>query len=157
LTEYRSTNGCPTTAAHVVSSLSLRLSTDEAAVAMVGLPSQPLDGGGGARRRRGHCLGGSTLCNNACVDTQNDPANCGGCNAPCMNGQLCSMGKCGLVCLGGHHELQRQVHQLRHRPRQLRRLRQGVQPAECDGGLRELDVRRRRLRRRLPRLRWQPA
>jgi hypothetical protein len=46
------------------------------------------------------CLG-STLCGSSCVETQNDPANCGACNNVCPAGQVCSMGTCGVDCLGG--------------------------------------------------------
>jgi hypothetical protein len=46
-------------------------------------------------------LGGSTLCGTSCVDTDTDPANCGGCGAPCASGEVCSAGTCGVTCLGG--------------------------------------------------------
>jgi hypothetical protein len=39
-------------------------------------------------------------CAGACLDIQNDPQNCGGCNQPCTPGlQTCEGGKC--VCIGG--------------------------------------------------------
>lgn len=40
-----------------------------------------------------------TLCNGACVDTQSDSANCGGCGIACTAGTVCSAGMCG--CAGG--------------------------------------------------------
>ncbi|MEQ9644939.1 MAG: hypothetical protein RLO52_05605, partial [Sandaracinaceae bacterium] len=47
------------------------------------------------------CLGGSTLCDAFCVDSANDPANCGGCGTTCASGEVCSLGTCGVTCLGG--------------------------------------------------------
>jgi len=38
---------------------------------------------------------GLSLCGSACVNTQNDPHNCGGCNAPCGGGAtMCQNGAC---------------------------------------------------------------
>jgi hypothetical protein len=47
------------------------------------------------------CGSGATLCGGSCVETQNDPANCGACGTACPAGQVCSAGKCGVTCLGG--------------------------------------------------------
>ena len=58
------------------------------------------------------CLGGSKLCTtgtvSACVDTQNDPNNCGTCGMVCPGPnndsgppEVCSQGQCGVTCLGG--------------------------------------------------------
>ncbi len=44
------------------------------------------------------CANGTTSCENACVDLTNDNGNCGACNAPCTNGQVCSSGKCSSSC-----------------------------------------------------------
>lgn len=40
-------------------------------------------------------------CNGACVDTQIDAANCGGCDAPCTAEQVCEAGACVLDCPDG--------------------------------------------------------
>lgn len=40
-------------------------------------------------------------CGGACVDTNNDPDHCGACGTACTAEQLCSMGACGVTCLGG--------------------------------------------------------
>lgn len=37
-------------------------------------------------------------CNNACVDTLNDPLHCGGCGNICPSGQVCQKGTCGFLC-----------------------------------------------------------
>jgi hypothetical protein len=37
---------------------------------------------------------GIANCNNACVNTNNDPLNCGGCNKPCQTNQVCVSGTC---------------------------------------------------------------
>ena len=47
------------------------------------------------------CGTSSTLCDGSCVETQNDPANCGACGTVCPTGQVCSVGQCGVSCLGG--------------------------------------------------------
>ena len=47
------------------------------------------------------CVGGSTKCSGLCINTANDPANCGSCGNACLNGQVCSAGVCGLSCVGG--------------------------------------------------------
>ncbi|MBM4376225.1 MAG: choice-of-anchor L domain-containing protein [Deltaproteobacteria bacterium] len=44
---------------------------------------------------------GSTLCGEACTNTNLDPLNCGACGKACAKGEVCSMGGCGLTCLGG--------------------------------------------------------
>ena len=38
------------------------------------------------------------MCGKSCVDTQVDPANCGGCSQPCSAGEACGGGKCGSQC-----------------------------------------------------------
>ncbi len=40
-------------------------------------------------------------CSGACVDTKNDPANCGACGKACADGEACVNGACGLACVGG--------------------------------------------------------
>jgi len=47
------------------------------------------------------CLGGSTKCGNFCVDTNNDPSNCGTCSNTCASGEVCSSGSCLLQCPAG--------------------------------------------------------
>ncbi|MBI4705680.1 MAG: hypothetical protein HY744_31700, partial [Deltaproteobacteria bacterium] len=47
------------------------------------------------------CVGGTTKCAGKCVDTQLDPANCGGCGKACGKEELCSAGQCDLQCVGG--------------------------------------------------------
>lgn len=42
------------------------------------------------------CPAGQTACNGACVDTDDDPAFCGGCDTRCQDGETC----CGGVCIG---------------------------------------------------------
>lgn len=51
------------------------------------------------------CGAGQAPCNGACVDIQNNPANCGNCGVACPLGQLCQAGVCGcaagqLLCAG---------------------------------------------------------
>lgn len=48
----------------------------------------PSDAGVGCDGCSGVC------CNNVCVDTNTDPANCGGCGAACSVGRSCLFGKC---------------------------------------------------------------
>jgi hypothetical protein len=54
------------------------------------------------------CTGGTSACNNACVNEQTDASNCGACGHPCLGG-TCSSGICQPVTLvstgnanGGH-------------------------------------------------------
>ncbi|MFN2549594.1 MAG: hypothetical protein ABR567_19400 [Myxococcales bacterium] len=51
------------------------------------------------------CASGLTQCNGACVDTRNDPSNCGGCgvscSAPSSAGPICGNGACGVSCPSG--------------------------------------------------------
>ncbi len=56
------------------------------------------------------CLGGTLCasfcgpvmyCPGTCVDTRNDPQNCGACGNFCPEGEVCSSGQCSVVCLGG--------------------------------------------------------
>ncbi len=42
-----------------------------------------------------------TACNLTCVDVRTNPAHCGGCNAPCGGGQVCSGGECRAGCATG--------------------------------------------------------
>ncbi len=50
------------------------------------------------------CAGGTTLCGADCVDTDVDPAHCGGCGQACAPGEVCSGGACALSCAGGTTE-----------------------------------------------------
>jgi hypothetical protein len=49
------------------------------------------------------CDGTMTYCGDGCVDTQNDPRNCGACGKTCNvpGGEACVMGVCGKACSGG--------------------------------------------------------
>lgn len=40
------------------------------------------------------CIAPQSLCGGACVNTQSDPLNCGGCSLSCGNGRTCSAGQC---------------------------------------------------------------
>jgi hypothetical protein len=40
------------------------------------------------------CMPPRTVCSGICVNTQNDPANCGGCGVRCDTGQYCEAGVC---------------------------------------------------------------
>jgi hypothetical protein len=42
-----------------------------------------------------------TACGDRCVDTQLDRAHCGGCDQACPEEEVCSLGGCGLECVGG--------------------------------------------------------
>ncbi len=44
------------------------------------------------------CAGGTVPCGSACVNTQSDPAHCGGCNLPCAPGKVCSASQCTAAC-----------------------------------------------------------
>jgi hypothetical protein len=47
--------------------------------------------------------GGATQCGTSCVNTANDPNNCGACGATCSAGQVCSNGACAGTCAAGLH------------------------------------------------------
>ena len=51
------------------------------------------------------CAPGLKQCNGTCVDTRNDPANCGSCGKSCSAtgsaGPVCGNGLCGVSCPGG--------------------------------------------------------
>jgi hypothetical protein len=51
------------------------------------------------------CFNGLMLCNGTCVDIRNDFNNCGGCNAPCQTGQVCSDTQCAAACGGNTPDL----------------------------------------------------
>lgn len=46
------------------------------------------------KRKKKKCKGGATRCGKACVDSQSDPAHCGGCNQACTAGASCRNGSC---------------------------------------------------------------
>ncbi len=56
----------------------------------------PIDSSGGPV-----CDPPQTLCGDACVDTDDDDAHCGGCDQPCDAGQMCSAGQCMAPCDAG--------------------------------------------------------
>jgi hypothetical protein len=76
-------------------------------------------GGTTPRCQNGTCVAdctaaGLTACNNACINQDTDPMNCGGCNQRCASGEVCVAGNCQSfratacttcpcdVCGGGH-------------------------------------------------------
>ncbi|HEY8039719.1 MAG TPA: hypothetical protein VIF15_07990, partial [Polyangiaceae bacterium] len=48
-----------------------------------------------------NCSGSQTACGGSCVNTTNDPKNCGSCGATCGGGLVCSSGKCAVGCATG--------------------------------------------------------
>jgi hypothetical protein len=50
--------------------------------------------GAACRSGKCRCKTGLTACNDRCVDTNADPANCGGCGKSCGQGQGCADGTC---------------------------------------------------------------
>lgn len=58
------------------------------------------DGGGAdAQHESGHgCPSGSVDCGNGCVNTNNDPENCGSCGRACAPSEQCHGGVCGAPC-----------------------------------------------------------
>ena len=47
------------------------------------------------------CPGGGVWCDTRCVDSANDPANCGYCGRTCSSGQTCVAGACTTPCADG--------------------------------------------------------
>jgi hypothetical protein len=47
------------------------------------------------------CVGGTTRCDGACVDTDHDPRHCGGCGVTCAPWEICSGGACAAACTPG--------------------------------------------------------
>jgi hypothetical protein len=56
-------------------------------------------GGSGGSCLDPDCPCGLQTCLGSCVDTQNDPSFCGGCDKPCKHNQVCNLGACS--CLPG--------------------------------------------------------
>jgi len=56
---------------------------------------------GGAGGGDGGCPSGLSQCGDDCVQTELDPAHCGGCDQSCDAGEVCSDGQCKLQCAGG--------------------------------------------------------
>jgi hypothetical protein len=50
------------------------------------------------------CASGLTVCGTACVNTQSDFQNCGGCDAPCTAPEVCALGGCGSACPSGYED-----------------------------------------------------
>ena len=48
------------------------------------------------------CQNGLTACGTACVNTQSDFNNCGGCSHPCTAPQVCAAGSCSATCQAGY-------------------------------------------------------
>jgi hypothetical protein len=64
----------------------------------VDIPMHFDDGGSGTQQticpaHPDHCAG--TCCGNECLDTMNDPHNCGTCGMTCASGSICVGGHCG--------------------------------------------------------------
>ena len=47
------------------------------------------------------CASGLTMCQASCVNTNSNPANCGGCGKACATGQVCDNGMCSSSCSAG--------------------------------------------------------
>jgi hypothetical protein len=47
------------------------------------------------------CPAGQEPCGGSCVDTQLRRDHCGACDVACAEGEVCSLGQCGIECLGG--------------------------------------------------------
>jgi hypothetical protein len=75
-----------------------------AAAALLVVPScvhgdaRTVGGEGGSAAACGAPL---TDCEGTCVDTQLSREHCGSCGMACAEGELCSVGQCGVECLGG--------------------------------------------------------
>jgi hypothetical protein len=52
------------------------------------------DGGAEVGEVGTECPNGATLCSGQCVDTTNDPANCGGCGVACPAMSTCAASAC---------------------------------------------------------------
>ena len=50
------------------------------------------------------CAAGLTVCGTACVNTQSDVLNCGGCDAPCTPPEVCALGQCDTACPAGYED-----------------------------------------------------
>lgn len=61
-------------------------------------------GGGVGGSGGGEVCPGATECGGVCVNTDLDPAHCGGCDNACQPGEVCSNGMCGIACAGGTTE-----------------------------------------------------
>ncbi|MBM4374857.1 MAG: choice-of-anchor L domain-containing protein [Deltaproteobacteria bacterium] len=74
--------------------------TDPTVTGSTGTTSLSTTSGAGTGGSADVCPGG-TLCGDTCTNTAFDPQNCGACGKACADGELCSMGTCGLGCFGG--------------------------------------------------------
>jgi hypothetical protein len=72
-------------------------SASTTAASSTGMTATGSGGGGGDAS----CGLGTVPCGEQCVDTDFDPAHCGGCDLACAEGEVCSMGTCAVECLGG--------------------------------------------------------
>jgi hypothetical protein len=57
--------------------------------------------GCGEVKDMGTCAISTTSCGGECIDSQNDPDNCGGCGNACSSSEVCIAGQCTLQCNGG--------------------------------------------------------
>jgi hypothetical protein len=46
------------------------------------------------KKKKKHCKGGKIRCGKTCLDSTNDPANCGGCGSRCYGGLICQDRRC---------------------------------------------------------------
>ncbi|MBI5479395.1 MAG: hypothetical protein HY906_11090, partial [Deltaproteobacteria bacterium] len=81
------------------------------------------------------CTGGLTACGTACVNTQSDVANCGGCNRPRASPQVCAAGTCSDSCQAGYENCSGSCADLQRDPTHCGRCDVTCSPgASCEAG-----------------------